>query len=59
MTERIQPGDVSWIEFQAARHRVHGSFTATGSGTPAWRIDVIADTPTPPCPTASCSAPDS
>ncbi|MFJ7200006.1 MULTISPECIES: hypothetical protein [unclassified Streptomyces] len=56
VTERIQPGDVSWIEVQPARHRVYGSFTATGSGTPAWRIGVIVDTPTPPCPTASCSA---
>ncbi|MFD0337235.1 hypothetical protein ACFVH0_00815 [Streptomyces sp. NPDC127117] len=45
VTERIRPGEVSWIEVQPARHRVYGSFTATGTDAPDWRIDVIVDAP--------------
>ncbi|MGW2082561.1 hypothetical protein ACWCOW_37620 [Streptomyces sp. NPDC001939] len=46
IVERIQPGEVSWVELQPARKRVYGSFTATGEDAPAWRIDVIVDSPT-------------
>ncbi|MFZ3493045.1 hypothetical protein ACODT5_07405 [Streptomyces sp. 5.8] len=45
VTERVQPGEASWIEAQTARQRVYGSFTAAGQGVPAWRIEVIVDSP--------------
>ncbi|MER5959369.1 hypothetical protein [Streptomyces longhuiensis] len=46
IVERIDPGEVSWVELQPARKRVYGSFTATGEDAPAWRIDAIVDSPT-------------
>jgi hypothetical protein len=41
----VQPGEVSWIEVQAARERFSGTFTTTNSASKQYRLDATFDTP--------------